>query len=491
MTIKDDVVIGELLEEPVIVTSEKVQSTALSIIATEGETAEGALARTIQTYRTIKAMQSFFEEGIDFGDVKDKKPNEKGYKPSLLLPGMEKARGLLGLREEYKDLSVIRDVNPSSPFFFYEVECVLYHIATGAEVARGQGICHTRESSFMRVSARKCPSCEKEAIKRSTFVPDGAPKGTEAGWYCYGKIGGCGAKFSANDPAIVAQEVGNFNDPQLVWDGLNRARKIANKRAFGDAIKRIAMLSSFFTVDIEDDNIYTPMETLKVSEVPETSTGSKQTSPASNQPNQNPASSASSWVTPEAITKLVKWANDNHFGTNANELLKLVGKTDWKAFADGKKACEAIKNAHAQKAQAPQAPATPPTQQKLADAEGSFVTNQITTIGDEKNIRYLEFTANGIKARSYSRNDTAIKMAGVLPADEVDALKTLVFDYEPYNLSRPFKVFYKVANNYNLVTRFEAVEALDTHDTTSEEPPAGLPIADEDGLDAYFPRGAK
>jgi len=76
-------------------------------------------------------------------------------KKNLLLPGMEKARTLLGLREEYRDIHVVRDFD--APFFYYEVECILYSVATGQEVARGQGVCHTREKSFMRTGVRVMP----------------------------------------------------------------------------------------------------------------------------------------------------------------------------------------------------------------------------------------------------------------------------------------------------------------------------------------------
>ena len=222
----------------------------------------------------------------------------------------------------------------------------------------------------------------------------------------------------------------------------------------------------------------------------------QQPKPAQQPKPQQPANATTpkvEWGTEESINNLVEWAKKYKYGTNASELLSLTGKPNWKAFADGKQACEAIAKAHEQKAQAPASkPAPAPTQQSLTDAEGSFTTNLVTTIGDDKSIRYLEFTANGIKARSYSRQDTATKLTGILPDGEVETLKTLVFNYEPYTLSRSFKVFYKVANNYNLVTRFEAVGTIDSHDTvdTTEEPPMLDPIDDGD-LDAFFPRGGK
>jgi hypothetical protein len=243
----------------ITISNDVIDSTAISVMPRGAETAFEAVSRQTATYKAINTLiDQTFVDTVDYdympGTSKEDIASGKAKK-NLLLPGMEKARTLLGLREEYRDIHVIRDFD--TPFFYFEVECVLYSIATGVEVGRGQGICHTREKSFMRTGVRVCPLCEKPAIKKSNFAPRGAPAGTKPGWYCHDKAGGCGANFAADDASITSQETGSSVDVQLVMDGLNRCRKIANKRAFAEPIKKVAMMSGRFTVDMEDFDTYT------------------------------------------------------------------------------------------------------------------------------------------------------------------------------------------------------------------------------------------
>ncbi len=459
-----DSILGEYKDIPVIVSEEQVRATSLSIIASNSETAEDALARIIQTYRTIKAMRAFFEHGIDYGDVKDKQPHEKGYKPSLLLPGMEKARGLLGLREEYRDISVTRDFTPSAPFFFYEVECVLYHIATGVEVARGQAICHTRESSFMRQASRVCPECGKTAIKKGKYPPKGAPAGTNGGWYCDAKAEGCGKNFMPEDPQIIGQEVGSINDPQQVWDGLNRARKIANKRAFGDAIKRIAMLSSFFTVDMEDEHdtpsevVYTQQPDKK--QKPPTSSAPVQ---ASSKPNPKPqptpppavplmapqppsesrydgiskpkAADQAPYTPAEAkalldqkkhhwsddhnnITFIVENAKNMGYGDDEKSLLALLAVPDWKSFASGQIAWNAIKDAHTKLAEELKAKHLAKAQQpkpEPVDPVQTILPEQWVTDGEPQKLEAVKVKVTRERIEFVTAKEETAVWVGTLP----------------------------------------------------------------------------
>lgn len=262
--------------DTITVSSESINTTAIAIMPRSEETPVQAVTRQMATYRAINTLIDLtFIKGVDFDTI----PGTD--KPTLQLPGIEKARGLLGLREEFHDIAAVRDYSASNPFFYYEVECVLYSIVGGQEVARGQGVCHTREKAFMRTGVRVCPECEKPTIMKSKFVPRGSKPGTKPGWYCNEKAGGCNASFEAEDTRITAQETGSSNDPQLVWDGVNRARKIANKRALADAIKRVGMLSSRFTVDLEDNLSFSPSELSGEStHVEEKKTEQKQEPPA-------------------------------------------------------------------------------------------------------------------------------------------------------------------------------------------------------------------
>lgn len=212
----------------------------ISIMPSAQETAKQAIERQLALVGVIQTLiDATFDYGVDFGKI------DGVDKDTLFLPGIEKTMGLLGLRESFRDIHTERQFDSDNPFFYFEVECVLTHSQSGLEVATGQGVCHTREKSFMRREERTCPNCEQPAIIKGKVEYGG-------GWLCWNKKGGCGAKFQDGDQAIEGQSVGMINDPQLVWDGLNRARKIANKRAKADAVKRIGMLSGRFTVDVED-----------------------------------------------------------------------------------------------------------------------------------------------------------------------------------------------------------------------------------------------
>jgi hypothetical protein len=189
--------------------------------------------------------EDVFKPGLDYGIIPG-----TGDKPVLLLPGMEKLLRALRLRPEYIPRQTVIDFD--KPLFFMQYECRLVEVDTDAVVATAIGSANSHESKWRwRNADRACPVCGAAAIKRSKFPPKGAPKGTEPGWYCYTKIGGCGAEFAAGDPAIVGQTVGRIENPDIA-DQLNTIDKIAQKRALASAIKGAANVSELFTVDVED-----------------------------------------------------------------------------------------------------------------------------------------------------------------------------------------------------------------------------------------------
>lgn len=341
-----------MTENAIIIQDDVVQNTALSVLPTMNETAVSAINRSLAIYKAINTLvEMTFIRGVDYDDVTGKKEGDKDYKPTLLLPGIEKVMGLLGLTETFKDIHVERNFDPGAPFFFYEVECVLTSVVTGQVVARGQGVCHTREKAFMRQSSRICPNCEKPALMRSKFPPKDNPK-APPGWYCNAKADGCGANFDAADRRITGQETGNVVDVQLVWDGINRARKIANKRAKAEAVKRIGMLSSRFTVDLEDDMRYSDAD-LNPTTPPAGNiiTGNFAPQTATEQPpsSTQPPTPEPHWsADPAKIKALVDFALSNHFieaGQGNADLLKIVGVRDWSVYMNGQDAGRAIKNA--------------------------------------------------------------------------------------------------------------------------------------------------
>jgi hypothetical protein len=197
-----------------------------------------------------------FKEGLDFGKIPG-----TGDKPTLLQPGMEKLCRALHLRPEYVEKSKIEDFD--KPLIYYRYECRLIDYETGLCISTAIGSANSHETKWRyRASERVCPNCGKDTIKKSKFPPKGAPEGTQAGWYCYAKIGGCGAEFAANAPAIMDQQVGRIENPDI-FDQMNTIDKIAQKRALGSAVKGAANVSELFTVDMED---FVPYDTTSVIE---------------------------------------------------------------------------------------------------------------------------------------------------------------------------------------------------------------------------------
>ncbi len=173
-------------------------------------------------------------------------------KPTLLKPGAEKLCSFFGLTTRFSIIEDISDWNgkeSGEPFFFYHYKCSL---SRGTYlVAEGEGSCNSHEKKYRwRNQDRVCPNCGKATIKRSKFAPKDAPD-EEPGWYCFGKIGGCGAQFSANADAIVSQVVGQIPNPDIA-DSVNTIQKMAQKRALIAATLIAVNASEFFTQDVED-----------------------------------------------------------------------------------------------------------------------------------------------------------------------------------------------------------------------------------------------
>lgn len=182
--------------------------------------------------------EKVFVKDQDFGIIPG-----TGTKPVLLLPGMEKLLRALRLRPEYVLLSEVQDFD--KPLFYFRYECRLVEIESGYVVSSAIGSANSMESKWRyRNAARVCPHCGKETIIKGKAEYGG-------GWLCFGKKGGCGAKFKDGDAQIEAQTVGRILNEDI-FDQINTIDKIAQKRALGSAIKGAANVSEFFTVDLED-----------------------------------------------------------------------------------------------------------------------------------------------------------------------------------------------------------------------------------------------
>ena len=207
----------------------------------------------------LREFQSFcdayLEEGIDgdYGVI----PGTK--KKTLLKPGADKLCEVYGLYDEYEMISTVEDWDKG--LFDYTLTCRLRSRTDDSIAGSGVGSCSSFESKYRwRDSQRKCPTCGAEAIIKGKAEFDG-------GWLCWGKKGGCGAKFKDKDPLIEQQVIGRVENPDIV-DTKNTVLKMAKKRAKIDAVIGVTRSSGIFTQDFGED---TPATVIQ----PEVATESK------------------------------------------------------------------------------------------------------------------------------------------------------------------------------------------------------------------------
>lgn len=175
-------------------------------------------------------------EGTDYGTI----PGTP--KPTLYKPGAEKLCDLYRCEPDIQITDRVQDWDKG--FFHYEFKYTLKARDTGYVHAVGVGSCNTREGRYRwRKAERTCPDCKQPAILKSKF--------DDGGYYCYGKKGGCGAKFADGDPAIEDQPTGKVENDD-VFTFVNTVLKMAKKRAHVDAAIALARCSDMFTQDVED-----------------------------------------------------------------------------------------------------------------------------------------------------------------------------------------------------------------------------------------------
>src|SRR5215470_2281990 len=139
-----------------------------------------------------EVMQAVMLEGFHYGVI----PGTE--KPTLLKPGAEKLTTTFRLAPllnvETREIGTVHRE--------YEVRCTLVHIPTGRVYGEGVGSCSTLESRYRyRNAERICPNCGRPTIIKGRVEYGG-------GWLCFQKKGGCGAKFTDEDPALVSQSTG-------------------------------------------------------------------------------------------------------------------------------------------------------------------------------------------------------------------------------------------------------------------------------------------
>lgn len=196
--------------------------------------------------KLIKAyVESNMQRDVDYGVI----PGTA--KPTLYKPGAEKLCDLFRCVAKFEHEKVIEDFSAEKPLFFYRLRCRIYSHDSERLVAEGVGSANSMEGRYRwRNADRLCPKCGKATILRSKFSDRNAP-GSEPGWYCYGKKGGCGSNFAADDKTIVGQVQGRVENDDI-FTVANTVLKMAKKRALVDATLGLARCSDIFTQDVED-----------------------------------------------------------------------------------------------------------------------------------------------------------------------------------------------------------------------------------------------
>jgi hypothetical protein len=198
-----------------------------------------SLAVVQDTMEALKAIRTYvqneFVSGLDFGVIPG-----TGTKSTLLLPGAQKAF-------MYFHVFPSRDVSRQELGAGHLEVLVTTHLksqGSGQTVGEGSGSCTSMEKKYRyRKADRTCPKCGASTIKQSKFG--------DAEFYCFSKIGGCGAKFSPTDRSILDQPFGQVDNPDI-HDVRNTILKMAIKRADVSAAMSLACLSELFTQDLED-----------------------------------------------------------------------------------------------------------------------------------------------------------------------------------------------------------------------------------------------
>jgi hypothetical protein len=203
-----------------------------------------ALAKK-RLYEFQQFVKEYLVEGEDFGTI----PGVA--KPSLFKPGADKLCELYGLADEYEVVQRTEDWDRG--LFDYEVKCRLTSKRSGSLVSTGMGSCNSYEGKYRwRNANRVCPQCGKETIIKGKDEYGG-------GWLCFGKKGGCGAKWPEGAKAIESQVVGRIQNEDIA-DVKNTILKMAKKRAKIDATLAATRSSGIFTQDVEDMNLAPPEE---------------------------------------------------------------------------------------------------------------------------------------------------------------------------------------------------------------------------------------
>jgi hypothetical protein len=202
-----------------------------------------SIQQAVERYGELAGFVSkLMKVDIDFGAIPG-----AGDKKTLLKPGAEKLATFFGLTKRFILVEKTEDwmgaEHNGEPFFNYLYRCALY--SGDILIAESDASANSFESKYRyRKGERTCPECGAAAIIKGKTEYGG-------GWVCFGKKGGCGAKFGDGDSDITSQIVGRILNPDIC-DQVNTLQKMAQKRALVGAVLLAVNASEFFTQDMED-----------------------------------------------------------------------------------------------------------------------------------------------------------------------------------------------------------------------------------------------
>lgn len=218
-------------------------ATALAL-RTAGHDQPPALASGVEAVTSaieqLKSLRTFVNNElirkVDYGTIPG-----TGDKPTLLLPGAQKVALYFNTTSQFE--------NTRTELGNGHMEvlscCRLVSRSSGNVVAEGYGSCSSMESKYRwRKGERTCPDCGASAIIKGKAEYGG-------GWICFGKKGGCGAKFSDGNPTIEGHAVGRVENPDI-WDARNTVLKIGMKRSLVAAALALGAMAEMFTQDLDD-----------------------------------------------------------------------------------------------------------------------------------------------------------------------------------------------------------------------------------------------
>lgn len=192
--------------------------------------------------RIAQIQRELMEQDVDYGLI----PGTP--KPTLFKPGAEKLAQIYGLAARVETKFIPGDGDIAPPLQYSAAAFLHLGSFDGPIVAVGHGVANSWEKRYRRDAAKVCPNCGKPAIIKSKAEYGG-------GWFCFPKKGGCGQKFRDGDDAIESQGTDAKGDSVGAWDLDVTLLKMAEKRAFVDAVLRATASSSLFTQDVAEEPV--------------------------------------------------------------------------------------------------------------------------------------------------------------------------------------------------------------------------------------------